>query len=100
MGSLTTGAGASDKAKERAKALQRAAIERANREREEREAVGIDKLEYDIGHLKNTISNSKMDLKKSRGNIMIQKKIELAEESLADKLSQMKKLKEEEVLNE
>jgi len=89
MGSLTTGAGKSDKAKERAKALNRAAKERAARAKEMRELTGADKIEYEIGRLKNTIFNCKQDLKIFKNNAMIINKMRLAEDEMERLIEQL-----------
>ena len=92
---LTTGAGKSDKIKERRKAIARAIEERKMREYKELNAVGKEKLEYEIGRLKNCILNCEHDLLMFPNNMQIINKIKAAKEKLIKKQHELNEVNDE-----
>ena len=98
---VTTGAGASTKIKERAKAIQAGLIERQQAIDEELNASGIQAIEFEIARLENTIVNCNYDLNNScKGNTLIIRKRAFALQSLDIKLKELEQLRQSENVKE
>jgi len=79
--------------KELAKRMKKVAKEKENMKKEIQNLEGEEKIKYEIGRLKSTITNCKFDLMKFPDNGAIRLKLENAENQLADAKAALEELR-------